>query len=79
MILPHCASFNRMAMAEKLDSLCDFWLIDEKPTGSKDPFALRRAALGVVRLVLENQIRLSLKDLILIGLKSYKIEQNPAN
>lgn len=67
-----------VAMAEKLDSLCGFWLIDEKPTGSKDPFALRRAALGVVRLVLENQIRLSLKDLILIGLKSYKIEQNPA-
>ncbi|MFY0658947.1 MAG: glycine--tRNA ligase subunit beta [Shimia sp.] len=49
-----------VAMADKLDTLTGFWAIDEKPTGSKDPFALRRAALGVIRLVLENNLRLSL-------------------
>ena len=47
-----------VALADKLDMLVGFWAIDEKPTGSKDPFALRRAALGVIRLVLENGIRL---------------------
>ena len=49
-----------VALADKLDTLVGFWTIDEKPTGSKDPYALRRAALGVIRLVLENQIRLPL-------------------
>ena len=49
-----------VALADKLDTLTGFWAIDEKPTGSKDPFALRRAALGVIRLVLENGIRLKL-------------------
>ena len=52
-----------VALADKLDTLVGFFAIDEKPTGSKDPFALRRAALGVIRLVLENDIRLSLLDL----------------
>src|SRR4029077_4844170 len=49
-----------VALADKIDTLAGFWAIDEKPTGSKDPFALRRAALGVIRLVLENRLRLSL-------------------
>lgn len=49
-----------VALADKLDTLVGFWAIDEKPTGSKDPYALRRAALGVIRLVLENDIRLPL-------------------
>ncbi|MEO0882617.1 MAG: glycine--tRNA ligase subunit beta [Pseudomonadota bacterium] len=49
-----------VALADKLDTLVGFWAIDEKPTGSKDPFALRRAALGVVRIVLENETRRSL-------------------
>ncbi|MDF2116140.1 glycine--tRNA ligase subunit beta [Roseiarcaceae bacterium H3SJ34-1] len=49
-----------VALADKLDTLVGFWAIDEKPTGSKDPYALRRAALGVIRLVLENGIRLPL-------------------
>jgi len=49
-----------VALADKLDTLTGFWAIDEKPTGSKDPFALRRAALGVIRLVLENGLNLSL-------------------
>ncbi|WJS83491.1 glycine--tRNA ligase subunit beta [Paracoccus sp. TOH] len=49
-----------VALADKLDTLTGFWAIDEKPTGSKDPFALRRAALGVIRLVLGNGVRASL-------------------
>jgi glycyl-tRNA synthetase beta chain len=51
-----------VALADKLDTLTGFWAIDEKPTGSKDPFALRRAALGVIRIVLENGARLGLVD-----------------
>ena len=54
-----------VALADKLDTLVGFWAIDEKPTGSKDPFALRRAALGVVRIVLENQCRLKLRYLLM--------------
>jgi glycyl-tRNA synthetase beta chain len=49
-----------VALADKLDMLVGFWAIDEKPTGSKDPYALRRAALGVIRIVLENNLRLDL-------------------
>jgi glycyl-tRNA synthetase beta chain len=48
-----------VALADKLDTLVGFWAIDEKPTGSKDPFALRRAVLGVIRIILENELRLS--------------------
>lgn len=50
-----------VALADKLDILAGFWAIDEKPTGSKDPFALRRAALGVVRIILENSLRLRMR------------------
>lgn len=53
-----------VALADKLDTLAGFWAIDEKPTGSKDPYALRRAALGVVRIVLENKIKLSFSTAI---------------
>lgn len=49
-----------LALADKFDTLVGFWAIDEKPTGSKDPYALRRAALGVIRIVLENGVRLPL-------------------
>jgi glycyl-tRNA synthetase beta chain len=49
-----------VALADKIDTLVGFWAIDEKPTGSKDPYALRRAALGVIRLVLENNLRVQL-------------------
>jgi glycyl-tRNA synthetase beta chain len=49
-----------VALADKIDTLVGFWAIDEKPTGSKDPYALRRAALGVIRLITENTLRLSL-------------------
>ncbi|PWK60485.1 glycine--tRNA ligase subunit beta [Roseicyclus mahoneyensis] len=51
-----------VALADKIDTLTGFWAIDEKPTGSKDPYALRRAALGVVRMVLENGVRLGLEQ-----------------
>lgn len=50
-----------VALADKLDLLTGFWAIDEKPTGSKDPFALRRAALGVIRLLEDNKVRLPLQ------------------
>ena len=53
-----------VALADKLDTLTGFWAIDEKPTGSKDPFALRRAALGVIRLILSNGLTLKLSNII---------------
>ncbi|MPQ94592.1 glycine--tRNA ligase subunit beta [Thioclava sp. JE_KL1] len=56
-----------VALADKIDTLTGFWAIDEKPTGSKDPFALRRAALGVIRLVLANDLRLSLQSVFAQG------------
>jgi glycyl-tRNA synthetase beta chain len=48
-----------VALADKIDTLVGFWAIDEKPTGSKDPYALRRAALGCIRLILDNRLRIS--------------------
>jgi glycyl-tRNA synthetase beta chain len=53
-----------VALADKIDTLVCFWAIDEKPTGSKDPFALRRAALGVIRIILESKIRLRISDIL---------------
>jgi glycyl-tRNA synthetase beta chain len=53
-----------VALADKLDTLVGFWAIDEKPTGSKDPYALRRAALGVIRIIIENGVRLGLWPLL---------------
>jgi len=61
-----------VALADKLDTLGSFWAIDEKPTGSKDPYALRRAALGVIRLVLDNGIRLRLISTIEAALKELR-------
>ncbi|MES2906639.1 MAG: glycine--tRNA ligase subunit beta [Pseudomonadota bacterium] len=54
-----------VALADKLDMLTGFWAIDEKPTGSKDPFALRRIALGIIRLIKKNSIRINLFKLIM--------------
>lgn len=62
-----------VALADKLDTLTGFWAIDEKPTGSKDPFALRRAALGVIRLVLGNGVRVGLLDTISTGSQGHGI------
>ena len=52
-----------VALADKIDTLAGFWMIDEKPTGSKDPYALRRAALGVIRIVLEREAHVPLLPL----------------
>ncbi len=60
-----------VALADKIDTLVGFFAIDEKPTGSKDPYALRRAALGVIRLVLENGLRLDLSKIIRSALLIY--------
>jgi glycyl-tRNA synthetase beta chain len=57
-----------VALADKLDTLVGFWAIDEKPTGSKDPYALRRAALGVIRIVLENELRLPLTEIATVAI-----------
>ena len=57
---PSAPASVAVALADKIDSLVGFWAIDEKPTGSKDPFALRRAALGVIRLIVENELELHL-------------------
>ena len=54
-----------VALADKIDTLVGFWAIDEKPTGSKDPYALRRAALGVIRIAIDNKLRVPLKDVFL--------------
>lgn len=61
-----------VALADKIDTLTGFWAIDEKPTGSKDPFALRRAALGVIRLVLENKVRVSLVAVVAAHLETFE-------
>jgi glycyl-tRNA synthetase beta chain len=63
-----------VALADKLDTLTGFWAIDEKPTGSKDPFALRRAALGVIRLVLENKVRLPLLPIFEAGMVNQTVD-----
>ena len=67
-----------VALADKLDTLTGFWAIDEKPTGSKDPFALRRAALGVIRLVLENDVSADLLKVLLTPLRFAAIHWNVA-
>jgi glycyl-tRNA synthetase beta chain len=59
-----------VAVADKIDSLAAFWAIDERPTGSKDPFALRRAALGVIRILLENSIRLNLGSILMFAIRA---------
>ncbi|MEM8878250.1 MAG: glycine--tRNA ligase subunit beta [Pseudomonadota bacterium] len=61
-VVPLATISIAVALADKLDQLVGFWSIDEKPTGSKDPFALRRAALGVIRIIDANEIRLPLAD-----------------
>ena len=64
-----------VALADKIDTLVGFWAIDEKPTGSKDPYALRRAALGVIRLIVENGLRFPLYELQSFILSSLRNER----
>ncbi len=72
--VPNAPVSVSVALADKLDTLTGFWAIDEKPTGSKDPFALRRAALGVIRLILENDLRLPIDRFLDAQLLRHKIE-----
>jgi glycyl-tRNA synthetase beta chain len=65
-----------LALADKIDTLVGFWMIDERPTGSKDPYALRRAALGIVRILLENEVRLSLGDAVALSVQLYLGQNN---
>lgn len=68
-----------VALADKLDTLAGFFGIDEKPTGSKDPYALRRAALGVLRLIIENKLEFNLKTAFVDALAGYgSLIKNPA-
>ena len=67
-----------VALADKIDTLVGFFAIDEKPTGSKDPYALRRAALGIIRLILENDLRLPLIKLFDQSFKMYGQGENPS-
>ncbi len=60
-----------VALADKIDMLVGFWAIDEKPTGSKDPYALRRAALGVIALILENGLRAPLTPIFRAAYSNY--------
>ncbi len=76
----HCPSEPiaiAVAVADKIDTLVGFWAIDEKPTGSKDPYALRRAALGIIRIILENQLRLPLGRLAERSLALYDAQRIP--
>ncbi|MEZ5714288.1 MAG: glycine--tRNA ligase subunit beta [Paracoccaceae bacterium] len=74
--VPEGAVSRAVALADKLDTLTGFWAIGEKPTGSKDPFALRRAALGVIRIVLAGGLRLKLDTYIDAQLVLHKIGLN---
>ena len=64
-----------VALADKLDTLVGFWAIDEKPTGSKDPFALRRAALGVVRILVENDVRIPIREVLIYHLRPMSVDR----
>lgn len=75
--VPPTAEGCAVALADKLDTLVGFWLIDEKPTGSKDPYALRRAALGIIRIIVEKEIfAFDLEDLIGNALDFYQSQNH---
>jgi glycyl-tRNA synthetase beta chain len=63
-VIPTAPASIAVALADKLDTLAGFFAVDERPTGSRDPFALRRAALGVIRTLLETRLRIGLKPLV---------------
>ena len=75
--IPATAEARAVALADKIDSLAGFWSIDEKPTGSKDPFALRRAALGIIRILLETETRLALTPIFAAAFDLYKCKKPP--
>ncbi|MBB5046717.1 glycyl-tRNA synthetase beta chain [Rhodopseudomonas rhenobacensis] len=63
-----------VALADKIDTLVGFWAIDEKPTGSKDPYALRRAALGVIRLILASDSRIGIRRLLASSIALFMVK-----
>jgi glycyl-tRNA synthetase beta chain len=65
-----------VALADKIDTLVGFWAIDEKPTGSKDPYALRRAALGVIRLLLDNGPRISMTEVFASAMSQHILDNS---
>jgi glycyl-tRNA synthetase beta chain len=67
-----------LALADKLDTIVGFWAIDERPTGSKDPFALRRSALGIIRIILENNVRVRLGQAVADSAQLYLDQHNRA-
>ncbi|MBC8270332.1 MAG: glycine--tRNA ligase subunit beta [Rhodospirillaceae bacterium] len=73
---PEAPTSVAVALADKVDTLVGFWAINEKPTGSKDPFALRRAALGVIRLIIENNLRFSLSKVFAETVAEYMTQNN---
>lgn len=77
--IPTAAVSIAVALAEKIDKLAGFWAIDEKPTGSKDPFALRRAALGVIRIVLGNDLSLQLSTVFKNHMAGFSEAMDPAS
>jgi glycyl-tRNA synthetase beta chain len=72
--VPNSPTSIVVALADKIDTLTSFWAINEKPTGSKDPFALRRSALGVIRIIIENDLRVSLTDILALGSDGADVE-----
>ena len=69
--IPSIPESSLLAFADKLDSLIGFISIGLKPTGSKDPFGIRRAGLGIIRIIIERKLTISLKDVINSSIKSY--------
>jgi glycyl-tRNA synthetase beta chain len=72
---PNTQEAIAVALADKIDSIVGMFLVGEKPSGSKDPFALRRAALGCIRIILENKLNVKLHDLFEYAISGYQIKQ----
>ncbi len=77
--IPDTAEGRAVALADKIDTLAGFWSIDEKPTGSKDPFALRRAALGIIRILTETGTRLPLRTVFEAAFEAYRADATPVD
>ena len=75
--VPDAAVSAAVALADKIDTLVGFFAIDEKPTGSKDPFALRRSALGILRILRQHGVRIALHDLVALWYKTLLIYAGP--
>ena len=71
-VLPKKPFSYSISIVDKIDTLVGFFVIDEKPTSSKDPFALRRAAIGLLRIIIENKLSLKLRDLIRFSIRLYE-------